>query len=222
MLFAESQNTWLRIRGIPMTAVRTLCLAVLAWSAALVLPAAAQDMPPIWSGLYLGVHAGGMGVSQDTKRTSFSVTATSTESQGTVGGVMGGYNFQNGPWVYGVEMDGTWGCTDSACLYSARGRLGYATGKFLLFGTAGVSLHETGVRWTNSLTGQQVTQRDTAVGFIGGVGGEFRFAERWALRGEALFANHGTTEFTSPSGLTKLEKSDNVVIGRLGVTYHFK
>ena len=86
----------------------TLSLALLTFSPL----AHAQDLPAIWSGLYLGAHAGGIGISHDAKSTLGGNVAQSSSSGGGVAGVYGGYNFQKGPWVAGAELDGTWGCRD--------------------------------------------------------------------------------------------------------------
>lgn len=210
-----------------MTAVRLNVLAVVIAALSLASgPAAAQDRPHIWSGLYLGAHIGGAGFSGDFKQTATSgavVSSGTSSDSGWGGGVFGGYNYQTGPWIIGVELDGTWGCNDNpSCLYTARARLGYALGNALLYGTGGVSWHEQELTWNNSLTGQRTTQSDTAVGFVVGGGIDYRFAASWSLRGEGLYARHGDTEFTSPSGSSKVTTNDSFGIGRVGVSYHFK
>jgi outer membrane immunogenic protein len=201
--------------------IRLIAAALLAVVAAT--PATAQNMPADWRGLYLGAHAGGSGISRDVSRASFGTTGVSTTSEsGGMYGAFGGFNFQSGAWVYGAEVDGSWGCKDRACLYSARGRFGYASGNALLYGTAGVAWREVGVNWVNGFTGAQVKQVDTAIGFIGGVGAEYQLWSNWALRGELLYAHLGDQSFTSPSGLTKLGIQDDVFIARVGLSYTFK
>jgi opacity protein-like surface antigen len=186
--------------------------------------ASAQSMPPIWSGLYIGGHAGGASVSRDQVRTnSAGLSTLSASESGGVYGAFGGYNFQNGSLVVGAEVDGTWNCSGgSACLYSARARLGYASGNFLLYGTGGIGWREQSLTWINSVSGARVEQKDTTVGFVGGVGAEYRFAGNWALRGEVLFAHFNDADFVSPSGLTKVSVQDDFVVGRIGVSYTFK
>jgi opacity protein-like surface antigen len=186
--------------------------------------ASAQGMPPIWSGLYIGGHAGGASISRDEARTNPAGSSTiSASNSGGIYGAFGGYSFQNGALVAGVEVDGTWNCSGgSACLYSARARLGYASGNFLLYGTGGIGWRDQSLTWVNSISGARVEQKDTTVGFVGGVGAEYRFAGNWALRGEVLFAHFNDADFVSPSGLTKVSVQDDFVIGRIGVSYMFR
>src|SRR5579871_1497426 len=49
-----------------------------------------------WAGPYLGGNIGWAWGSVDNN---------STKPSGFVGGVQAGYNFQNGPWVFGLEGD---------------------------------------------------------------------------------------------------------------------
>lgn len=84
-----------------------------------------QELPPIWSGLYGGVHLG---------------YADADYDDGVIGGVQLGYNWQSSAIVYGVESDISLTSADSVdWLASARGRLGYLLQpSLLLYGTAGV------------------------------------------------------------------------------------
>lgn len=54
------------------------------------------------------------------------------------GGVHGGYNWQMGGWLMGVEGDFDF-ANNINFLASVRGRLGWASGSWLLYGTAGVA-----------------------------------------------------------------------------------
>jgi outer membrane immunogenic protein len=65
--------------------------------------------PPIWSGLYFGVHVGGGRTSVDVSDT-FDYKGdphadNSFDTTGVIAGVQLGYNFQRGNFVYGVEAD---------------------------------------------------------------------------------------------------------------------
>jgi outer membrane immunogenic protein len=82
-------------------------------------------LPPIWSGLYGGVHLG---------------YADARRDDGVVGGLQLGYNWQANAIVYGVEGDiSLTGASSIDWLASARGRLGYLIQpNLLLYGTAGV------------------------------------------------------------------------------------
>lgn len=200
---------------------RAIAVACGLWLALVAAPANAQDRPAIWSGFYIGAHAGANGVSVDRERTLGGVSSSSANSSGAVFGLYTGANFQSGAWVYGLEADGNWNCHDSACLYSARGRLGYATGKWLLYGTAGVAAREEHLTWINNVTGVRTKQSDSVVGFIGGVGAEYQFAKNWAARAEVLYAPLADASFTSPNGAVKVKQSEDWVIGRLGISFLF-
>jgi outer membrane immunogenic protein len=82
--------------------------------------------PPIpvfsWTGWYVGVHVGGAWGTkewQDPVVTAFDGVSTTTFSfpdttianygvNGFLGGLQIGYNYQSGPWVWGVEAQGSW------------------------------------------------------------------------------------------------------------------
>ena len=98
-------------------------------------------------------------------------------SGGLVGGT-GGYNWQIGPWVLGLEGDYSWSditgqssvcgpttVTPHLCgtsldsLGTLRGRVGYAVGAFgnwLLYGTGGLAVGEVHAFDANSRSGQQL------------------------------------------------------------------
>ena len=62
-----------------------------------------------WSGFYLGGHVGGVGSDKDWT-TPLTIPATSIGSHtgsGFLAGV-GGFNWQTGAWVFGIEGDGSW------------------------------------------------------------------------------------------------------------------
>src|SRR5262249_58963505 len=106
----------------------------------------AADLPPLtkapvyqpfynWTGFYLGINGGGAwGTSKWDSTGEFDI------SGGVFGGTAG-YNWQTGPWVFGLEgdVDGTrikghtavacpLGCeTRNSWLPTARGPIGYAS-----------------------------------------------------------------------------------------------
>jgi outer membrane immunogenic protein len=113
-------------------------LAVLALGASA--PAQAADMPvkaPVvipysWTGWYAGVNAGyswGKSATDVTFATypggvpivppAGSITSANTKLNGAIAGIQGGYNWQNGQWVTGIEGDIQWsgqkGSSDFLC-----------------------------------------------------------------------------------------------------------
>jgi outer membrane immunogenic protein len=125
------------------------------------LPKARQapvERPPIWQGLYGGVHFG---------------HADADTDDGFVGGLQLGYNWQMDRIVYGVEGDLSITASDNIDgLGSVRGRLGYLVlPNLLIYGTAGVGL---------------VSSEDTESGFVYGVGVEGMFTDMMTARLEYL------------------------------------
>src|SRR5262245_39333744 len=81
-------------------------------------PAIAADMPvkaprtPLaapynWTGFYVGGHFGYGWAHNDFFDTVGQITTASFTAEGILGGVQVGFNRQNGPWVLGVELEGT-------------------------------------------------------------------------------------------------------------------
>ncbi len=131
-----------------------------------------------WSGFYVGGHIGGIWSANDflelvSTTAHFSGYGNSTKSGGAGGGssfafgTQGGYNWQSGAWVYGIEMDGTVTNLDTASsvigaqvnppgrpnviavgeagaslgwIATVRGRLGYAFfDRTMIYGTGGIA-----------------------------------------------------------------------------------
>src|SRR3954454_1296190 len=107
-------------------------------------PAAPMAEPPVntWDGPYAGVTVG-----YGFNGTTTPITGDIDDNKGFVGGVFGGYNFQQNMIVYGIEGDigygnikGDNGITETKSGFegSIRGRLGLAvTDDVLLYATAG-------------------------------------------------------------------------------------
>jgi outer membrane immunogenic protein len=108
------------------TAVAVVMAAGSAGAADLSRPVYKAAPPPIpvfsWTGWYVGVHVGGAWGTkewQDPSGTSFDGIFTTTFNfpdttinnygvNGFLGGVQIGYNYQSGPWVWGVEAQASW------------------------------------------------------------------------------------------------------------------
>lgn len=145
-------------------------LAATALLGLLAAPAGAQDKAPIWTGLYVGAHAGyGWGEWDgepiyDPGTGPFPIfeDQAAIDSEGWLGGGQIGFNKQFGALVVGVEVDGSWTDLDGDKTFvtigddygwdvstrleafgTARLRLGYAAGPFLFYGTGGVAYGRT-------------------------------------------------------------------------------
>jgi outer membrane immunogenic protein len=71
---------------------------------------AAKPVPYIpyhWSGLYIGGHVGYLWGRTSVEEDGV-VTEPNGSTNGVIGGVLAGYNWQTGPWVFGLEGDIGW------------------------------------------------------------------------------------------------------------------
>jgi outer membrane immunogenic protein len=137
-----------------------------------------------------------------------------------VGGVQAGYNFQTGPWVFGIEGDiQATGASDTFAPWkfsnpwfgTVRGRAGYAWNNILFYGTGGLAFGE--------LSGQTfgLSETHTNAGWTVGVGAEFGFAPHWSAKAEYLFIDLNDSNFT----ITGLPNGYRAGLLRAGVNYHF-
>ncbi len=164
-----------------------------------------------WAGPYLGGNIGyGWG----------SVDNNPTRPSGFVGGVQGGYNWQNGPWVVGLEADiQASGANDTFAPWkfsnpwfgTVRGRVGYALNNVLFYGTGGLAFGE--------LRGQTfgLTESHTTAGWTAGAGAEFGFARNWTARIEYLYVDLSDTRFV----ITGVPNGYRFGLARIGVNYRF-
>jgi outer membrane immunogenic protein len=139
-------------------------------------------------------------------------TSATITSDNWNGGVQGGYNWQQGCTVFGVEADWSWagnkasgtyfdgdaGTQDSFTLESrmrwfgtVRARTGIVVDNLMLYVTGGLAY----ARFNNTLTVNEDAPATTAVfssnptrwGWTAGVGTEWAFAPNWSLKSEVLY-----------------------------------
>ena len=171
--------------------------------------------PPIqavfdWSGLYIGAHAGyGYAPSNAALTDPFlATTANSSTLSGMIGGVQLGYNRRlSSGFLFGFEADLTFPnyLTSNAIVGllatpassvveqldyvgTVRGRVGYASGHWLLYATGGLAY--AGERFVNTpAIGDLEKHLHVRVGWAAGAGVEYAFAPHWTARLEYLH-NH--------------------------------
>src|SRR5690348_17651644 len=133
-----------------------------------------------WAGPYLGGNVGYAWGSVDNAW---------AKPSGFVGGVQAGYNFQRGPWVFGIEGDIQGSSADdtfAAWKFSnpwfgtVRGRGGYAFNNVLFYGTLGLAFGELRADTFG------LSESHTNVGWTAGLGAEFGFAPNWSAKIEYL------------------------------------
>jgi outer membrane immunogenic protein len=197
----------------------TGALALAALLAAL--PASAADLPYYtapapassysWTGPYLG---GNLGFQWSN------TTHNPTHPSGIAGGVQGGYNWQTGQFVFGVETDITLSAAEdrfapwkfsNPWFGTLRGRAGYALNNMLFYGTGGFAYGGGEVQAAG------LTERQTHTGWTVGAGLEVGFTSNISARVEYLFVDLGD----EPYVLTGVNNGFQSHLLRLGVNYRF-
>jgi len=169
-----------------------------------------------WAGPYLG---GNLGYAWG------SVDNNPTKPSGFEIGAQVGYNWQTGPWVFGVEGDlEATGASDTASdrfafwkfsnpwFGTVRGRAGYAFNNILFYGTAGLAFGE--------LDGQTFFGRSeshTTAGWTAGVGAEFGLTQNWTAKIEYLYVDLADENFS----ITGVPNGYRFGLVRAGLNYHF-
>ena len=164
-----------------------------------------------WAGLYLGANVG---------YAWGSVDHSPTKPSGFVGGAQVGYNWQTGPWVFGVEGDiQATGADDTFAPWkfsnpwfgTVRGRAGYALSNILFYGTGGLAFGD--------LRGETfgLSESHTTAGWTAGAGAEFGFASNWSAKVEYLYVDLANSNFTIPG----MSNGYRFGLVRAGVNYHF-
>jgi high affinity Mn2+ porin len=191
-------------------------------------PAVAADIPhkaPAlkavydWTGFYVGAHVGFSRGTSNAVLTDPTATSTSNVYDGMIGGVQAGYNYRlPSGLLLGIEADFTFPNyftsnlvtstiatqrSNTAELWdyvaTARGRVGYAQGAWLFYGTGGVAW--AGERFVNTpAIGNDEKVLNTRLGWVAGGGIEYGFAPHWSARLEYLYSQFGHADVTFPSG----------------------
>ena len=184
--------------------------------------------------------------------------APSFNLNGVIGGGEAGCNYQVGSWVYGIEVDGSWSTaegqasninypglgffdpryvskTSERWLGMARGRLGYASDKWLWYVTAGGAWTGVDINVSNvgiaAVPTQFAIQRANKGGWVVGFGSEYALVGGWSVKSEWLYANFGTIHAFDYAGgpicaSATLDCSARDVklyefVWRVGMNYHF-
>ncbi len=206
--------------------------------------------PPIaafsWTGCYIG---GDVGHAWARDRDDETVTATGAPSGFSPAGAanlngwkLGGYlgcNYQISQFVIGVEGDGEWANMKGSAIFSnagadfydatikrqasARGRIGYAFDRVLVYATGGAAfahINEHDVDFTGS--GLSNDNSTTRTGWTAGAGVDYAFTNNWIGRVEYRHADFGKFSYnpTVFVGFTENHRiTENAV--RFGLAYKF-
>ncbi len=180
--------------------------------------------PPAWSweGQYIGVHAG---YARGTNDVVFGASPGEFSPDGGFGGFQIGYNRHiSRNWILGYEIDVSFGDLNTSAVIggavwrqdinafgTARTRLGYVQGPWMLYATGGLA-------WaTTDIVGPATIDRPQ-IGYAVGAGVEYAFAPNWSAKLEYLYADLGETNSTV---IAILNTDLTISTIRLGLNYRF-
>jgi opacity protein-like surface antigen len=186
-------------------------------------PAGTPDVP---DGMYY-CNVNGAPNYINTPTTSYNMTGDkfAAKSKGLVAGVSAGYNYQMGNVVVGAEIDfgymklrGKSGPSffskDDTSLHTnasdytmARGRVGYAFNRLLIFTTAGVVIgrFNSYVEDPDISIGALSNPTSSQLGWVVGAGAEYAITNNISVKAEGLMMNFGETESKSAINVTCLD-----------------
>jgi outer membrane immunogenic protein len=182
-------------------------------------------LPCLWLGPYVGTNVGFQWTSNMGTMGTIGNTGGVSPS-GFTGGIQGGYNWQTGPWVYGVESD--FNLSSSSGTFAdyqfsnpwfgtVRGRAGYVINNNIFFyGTAGLAVG------LSTVARGGLSDSSLHMGWTIGTGVEFGLAPlglspNWSAKVEYLHL--GLSQGTALPASVSSNFPSNVV--RFGVNYHF-
>jgi outer membrane immunogenic protein len=171
-----------------------------------------------WSGFYIGGHIGYFWgrtrVAEDGV-----LTEPGAKTNGVVGGVLAGVNWQTGSWVAGLDGDFGWsnahgtGTTpaqptlvqipntyDLNWTSHVRGRVGYAAGNWLLFAAGGLSVADFDFHEGGTTCVANCQRGGTYFGWSAGGGVEYAFTRNVIARIEYLYDDFGHKDYIGSDG----------------------
>ncbi|MFZ1108696.1 MAG: outer membrane beta-barrel protein [Rhodomicrobium sp.] len=215
-------------------------------------PGDLKDVPYVetawnWSGFYGGVTAG---YGSGTSRNYVSPNANNphgwaeNDPDGALLGVTVGYNWLLAPnWVVGAEADFSWSGMEGEQhkyiydghdwsggwdgLSTIRGRLGYAAGPNLFYGTAGLALLHANETIVGNDASESNFYQGWKAGYVIGAGIEHAFSNRLTAKIEYLYADGFSSEsgytgtVSQRDGQTYIHDVGNISIIRAGLNYKF-
>jgi outer membrane immunogenic protein len=166
-----------------------------------------------WSGLYSGVHAGGVWGDVSVTNTAQGVLPGPFEysTSGAFGGGTAGFNLQSGGFVYGIESDlGYLNLNGAGIIPSAdpnhhqditlrggvygdiTGRVGFSAGQTLFYGKGGVAFFGGQANQVTTKPGYAPTPTGSFTGWTLGGGLEHQFTPTVSVKVEYLHFDFGT------------------------------
>lgn len=207
-----------------------------------------------WSGFYIGGNVGGAWsdinssvLSPGSAAFPIGTAFTKHDLNGVIGGIQGGFNYQVGALVLGVEGEYSWtSLTGTVSTTSiafpgtvalttqkltdialATARAGYAADNWLFYVKGGGAWgHNTGsgIVTVGGATFETSTSSADRSGWVAGAGVEWGFARNWSAKLEYDHIDFGSktmTTFGTVTGTGLFTTSETVDMVRVGVNYRF-
>ncbi len=177
-------------------------------------------LPCLWLGPYVGTNVGFQWTSNVN-----GVSQTGGVGQSAfTGGIQGGYNWQSGPWVYGVEADFNLSSASNRFadyqfsnpwFGTLRGRAGFAVNNVFFYGTAGLAVGMT------TVASGGLSDSTGHLGWAIGTGVEFGLASfglasNWSVKAEYLYLGLSQGAVLPASVPSNFQSN----VFRFGVNYH--
>jgi outer membrane immunogenic protein len=189
-----------------------------------------------WTGFYIGAHVGTGWGTTESEFSAVSFPISQTQTNGFLGGVQGGYNWQVSPWaVIGVEADFSWSgvkgtspcivvlacSTDHDWYTTVAGRFGVTSDRALFYVKGGVAWAQT--TYAASIGGFTTSVDETRVGALFGTGIEYAFLPGWSAKVEYNYIDFGKDDFNFAVGPgsvnVAIREKDHLV--KAGLNYRF-
>ena len=183
-------------------ALASTMLAGVSAQAADIDPAPVVEEAHDWRGSYFGIQGGGVFGSNVTASAPIVAPvafANGTDLDGVHGGIFGGYNFQSGNIVFGIDNDFSFTSADTTSgnaiadlrtLSSVRGRVGYAFDRVLPYVTGGLAYGNVRARSPGFGTDSQFQ-----FGWTAGAGVETALTDYVSARVQYTYSDLGSDGF---------------------------
>jgi outer membrane immunogenic protein len=206
-------------------------------------PAPAEPAPAFsWTGFYIG---GELGWARPEAMYDFTIaspnngrdrSSPNSTKNGILGGGFAGYNYQSDRLVIGAEADidfvisgkirtaaGKSFITAHTNFFgSARGRLGWAADRVLLYGTGGLAFQSPVTRVPTTAISVR-TSDDLRLGWTAGAGAEYAMSDNWIAGVEYRHSEYETESASYRLRRTRVrfsqDKDVNQVVGRLSYKF---
>jgi len=196
----------------------------------------------IWTGVYIGGHAGGAFGGEDATNPAIGTPVTfSTNPSGFLGGVQAGYNYQFSPsFLVGAEAEMSWSMasgnynfitttaagTAASGIFNSNqnwyntvaGRFGYVIGNYMLYAKGGGA-------WMNADYSLAVSgpfaggsANETRSGYVAGGGAEWMFFPGWSAKVEYSYLDFGSK--FAPLGVVGATINSHTSTFKVGVNWH--